>query len=246
MALKRQITKAEFDALDAILQKEYKAEGADFVLDASGFDDPVELKRAKDRESQGRRDAEAEAARLKTELATITNTDARRAGDVEALEKSWKTKMDDAVNAAKAETKKKDQFIAKTLVTNTARALAAELGGDNSELLLPHIERRLTLDTSGEEPITRVLDKDGKPSAFSVEDLKKEITNDTRYAPLVIASKASGGGAAGGNRPGNNGGAAAPGGPKKLKEMGDQERKDFFARDPKGFEEAVKADRRVI
>jgi hypothetical protein len=46
MALKRKLTKAEHAALQPLLQAEYKAEGEDFVLDASGFEDPGELKRA--------------------------------------------------------------------------------------------------------------------------------------------------------------------------------------------------------
>src|SRR4051812_7893121 len=92
--LKRKLTKAEHAALQPLLQAEYKAEGEDFVLDASGFDDPGELKRALDREKQEKKDAKTEADTLRTKLATITDVDARRAGDIATLEKSWQGKLD--------------------------------------------------------------------------------------------------------------------------------------------------------
>jgi hypothetical protein len=242
MALRRKIDKAAHDKLDPLLQKEYKADGEDFVLDATGFDDPAELKRAKDREVETRKAAEAKVTELETKIATITNVDARRAGDIETLEKSWKDKLDlaNAENALKLQAK--DKFINSTLVDSVATSLAAELSGDNAALLIPFITPRLTADLSGEKPLTRILDKEGKPSAFSLDDLKKELSSDKRFAPIIIASKASGGGAAGNG----NGGGAAGNGNKKFKELNDAERIDYFKRDPVGFKADSEAARRAI
>lgn len=236
MALKRKITKAEYDALNAVLQAEYKAEGSDFVLDAQGFDDPGELRRALDREREDRKTAKAEADDLRTKLDTITAADSRRAGDVKTLEKSYKEKIDKINDDHKAEVARKDKFIQETLVDSVALSVATELGGDNASLLVPHIKTRLAADTTGEKPLTRVLDKDGKPSAFNVDDLKNEIKNDKRFSAVVIASNASGGGAAGGGKP--NGGGA-PNGKKKFQEMNDKERTDFYKSDPEGFRQAA-------
>lgn len=244
MALKRKITKAEHAALNPLLQAEYKAEGEDFVLDASGYDDAAELKRAKDNEVELKKKALADVAALKTELATITNTDARRAGDIAALDKSWKDKLDAAVADATAKLAQKDKFLNETLVDSVALATATELAGENGIVLLPHLKARLAAELSGEKPLTRVLDKDGKPSALSVEDLKKEFAGDKRFAGVVIASRASGGGAAGGNGSSKDGGAGSGG--KKFKELNDQERTDWYKRDPAGFETASAADRRVF
>jgi hypothetical protein len=244
MALKRKITKAEHAALNPLLQAEYKAEGEDFILDASGYEDPGELKRALDREKQAKKDAEAEALRLKTELATITNTDARRAGDIATLEKSWQGKLDAEKADAAMKLAQKDKFINETLVDSVALAVSTELAAENAIVLLPHVKQRLAAELTGEKPLTRVLDKDGKPSALSVDDLKKEFAGDKRFASVVIASRASGGGAAGGNGSSNNGGAGSGG--KKFKELNDQERTDYYKRDPKGFEQAAAADRRVF
>jgi hypothetical protein len=243
MALKRKIDKATYDALNDALKVEYKPEGADFVLDAEGFDDAAELKRAKEHEVTARKTAEAEAKRLKEKLDTITQTDAERAGDVEALEKSWKKKLTDADAVHQGELAKKDAFIKDTLVDSIALKLASDLAGDNATIILPHIKQRLQADMSGSKPMTRVLDKNGEPSALSVEELKAEFANDKRFAPVVIASKASGGGAAGrGN--GQNGGAGP--GNKKFSELNDQERTEWFKRDPDGFKLEAEANRRAI
>lgn len=245
MALKRKITKAEYAVLNPLIQAEYKADGTeDFVLDASGYEDPGELKRALDREKQEKKDAKEKVTALETKLATITDTDARRAGDIATLEKSWKDKLDAAVADATVKLSQKDKFINETLVDSVALAAATELAGENGIVLLPHLKQRLAAELTGEKPLTRVLDKDGKPSALSVEDLKKEFAGDKRFASVVIASRASGGGAAGGNGSSNNGGAGSGG--KKFKELNDQERTDWYKRDPAGFEQAAAADRRVF
>lgn len=232
MSLKRKITKAEYDALNALLQAEYKADGADFVLDAQGFDDPGELKRALDREKQEKKEAKEKAEALELKLATITDVDARRAGDVVTLEKSWKVKMDAAQAESDAKLKAKDGILQGLLVNNVAQEMASELGGENAAILLPHIITRLTADLTGEKPLTRVLDKDGKPSAFSVEDLKKEISGNKLFAPVIVASRASGGGAAGGNRTGNGGAGT---GQKKFSELNDLERTQMYKDNPTEF-----------
>lgn len=233
MALKRKITKAELDALPTPIAAEYRADGDDFVLQAEGFDDPVELKRAKEHEVTARKAAETEVTRLKTQLATIQQTDALRTGDVAALEASWKEKLAIQKADSKVALDQKDRFIQSTLVDSVATSIAAELSGDNAALLLPHITPRLVADLSGERPLTRIVDKDGKPSALSVDDLKKELSGNKLFAPIIIASKASGGGAAGKS---GNGGAGT--GQKKFNELNDQERTDWFKRDPDSFQQA--------
>lgn len=235
--LKRKLTKAEHAALQPLLQAEYKAEGEEFVLDASGFDDPGELRRALDRVRAEKTASDVKITELSTQLATITNVDARRAGDVATLEKSYKDQAAAKELEHKTALASKDKFIQETLVDSVALSMATELSGENAIVLLPHIKARLSAELAGEKPLTRVLDKDGKPSAMGIEDLKKEISTDKRFAAVVIASKASGGGAAGGGKP--NGGGA-PGGTKKFQELNDAERREWFQRDPKGFQDASK------
>src|SRR5579862_7390210 len=94
MALKRKITKAEHAALKPDLQAEYKADGENFVLDAEGFDDPGELRRALEREKTEKKEATERAKIAEDKLKAIDDDKSRQSGDVAALEKSYKEKLD--------------------------------------------------------------------------------------------------------------------------------------------------------
>lgn len=129
-----------------------------------------------------------------------TQEAARKSGDVEALEKSWQEKL-------AAETAGRDKQIGdlngmvnRITVGAEASRLAAELALPGSaDVLLPHISQRMVVEIKDGAPTVRVLDKNGKPSALTVADLKKEIEENAAFAPLLIGSKASGAGPAGGN-----------------------------------------------
>lgn len=88
------------------------------------------------------------------------------------------------------------------------------------------------------EHIVRILDKDGKPSALNMDDLKKEVLGSKALAPLLSGSKASGGGANGGQ-----GGGAATRNNKKFSELTERERVEWHREDPEGFNAAAKAAR---
>jgi hypothetical protein len=75
----------------------------------------------------------------------------------------------------------------------------------SAKALLPHIERRLSVEQRDGKPVVVVLDAQGKLSAATLDELKAEIANDAAFAPLIAGSKASGGGAGGAG-----GGGGAP------------------------------------
>jgi len=123
---------------------------------------------------------------------------ARKAGDIEALEASWKEKFANVTTARDAEVDGYKRTISNMTVGTAANSLANELAvAGSADLLLPHIERRLAVEMSNGEPIVRVLGQDGKPSAASLDDLKAEISNNAAYAPILVGSKASGSGEVG-------------------------------------------------
>lgn len=134
---------------------------------------------------------------------------ARKAGDTEALEKSWQEKLA-KIEAEKGEALTAAQKQIQKLTKGAQAAkLAAEMAVEGSAGILERfIADRLDVDMSGEDPVIRVLDKAGKPSAMSLDDLKAEFSGDAAFAPLISGSKATGGGAAGAN-----GGAGKPSGP---------------------------------
>lgn len=211
MALKKKITKAEYEKLNEVFKAEYIEDGDGFRLDVDGEEDTGALKRAKDREAQLRKDAEAKLKEAQEQLDALGNDDARKKGDIETLEKSWKAKLE-AEQSAHAATKDKFQGVnKKNLVDAKATEIATKISKVPT-LLARVIKDRLTVDFEGDEPTTRVLDAAGKPSALTLEDLQKELVANPDYADIIIASKASGGAgkptAKGGGAPANPGGNA--------------------------------------
>lgn len=124
---------------------------------------------------------------------------AKKSGDVEALEKSWQEKLAAEVAARDEKINKFQETFQSMTAGNQARDMASELALPGSaDVLLPHIERRLKVEMTDGDPLIRVLDKNGKPSAMSIDDLKKEIEADKAFAPLLVGSRASGAGDPGG------------------------------------------------
>lgn len=215
MALKKKLSKEEHAKLSDALKAEYVEDGDGFRLDVDGDEDTGALKRAKDRESQLRRDAEKEAKELREKLEGIEGDDARKKGDIATLEKSWQKKLDDQKAEYEGKVSKLTSHTTKSLVDNVALSIASKISNAPA-LILPHIRARLQADFEGDEPKTRVLDKDGKPSALSVDELSAEFVANKDFAAIITASKASGGagkssqnGGGAPNNPGNSGNQTA-------------------------------------
>jgi len=193
------------ESIDESLQGLYEQTDTGYQLKVTGIPEPEkedlsglknkvdELLREKKAASQKAREAaeEAEAARLEA---------AKKGNDTEALDKSWQEKF----NAREIELKKELDELSGTLVKltsgQTATKIAAEIAVQGSaDVLLPHLERRLRTEFRDGSPVTVVLDKDGKPSAMSVDELKAEFQNSAAFAPLIVGTKANGAGRTGGN-----------------------------------------------
>ena len=205
MALKKKLTKAEYEKLSEHIKAEYIEDGDGFRLDIDGDEDTGALKRAKDREAQLRRDAEAKLREAQEELDRINGDDARKKGDIATLEKSWQKKLDDTKAEYEGKVSKLTTHTTKTLVDNVATQIATKISNAPA-LLLPHVKSRLQADFEGDSPVTRVLDKDGKPSAMTVEELAAEFVANKDFSAIITASKASGGA----GKPSNNNGGGAP------------------------------------
>ena len=211
MGLKYQLD--TLDGLDDSVKSLYTEKEGKFVLGIEGLPQPEDVSGLKSKVQElldekkaadkARKDAE-DQARLERE------ENARKSGNVEELEKSWSEKY----NRREAElngmleqergtlsTQIRDLTVGRT-ATDIASALAIP---GSAKALLPHIERRLSVEQRDGKPVVVVLDHQGKLSAATLDELKAEFANDTAFAPLIAGSKASGGGAAGA---GGGGGAA--------------------------------------
>lgn len=200
--MKYQVTAEEFTALSEDQQKMYgaekdgnhifKIEGMPAQEDVSGLKTKVEqlLKEKKD-EQTARKAAEKVAS---DEAAAA----AQKSGDKDAINASWQAKYDTDLAAANTERDASLTMLRNEKVHSKAVELATQLAVPGSaNVLLPHIESRLSMEIKDGRAVAVVMDMAGKPSALTVEELGKEIANNAAFAPLIVASNAAGGGANG-------------------------------------------------
>jgi hypothetical protein len=132
-------------------------------------------------------------ARKKAEAAALEA--ARKSGDIESLEKSWGDKLTKREQELRAELEERDRMIQRLTVDSTASRLAGELAlPGHADVLRPHIERRLAMEIRNGMPQVRVLSIDGKASALTIDDLKKEFLSNGAFAPILSGTKANGAG----------------------------------------------------
>lgn len=214
MALKRIITPEEHKKLSAHLQSEYKEADGAFVLDLTDYEDTTALKNAKDHEKKAREKAQLELKEAKAALIALTEErDGMLSGtipkaDAEKLRKSYDEKIAKIEKDLGDKVTNAHASLQTMLVDNVATTMATEIA-TAPKVLLPHIKSRLKAEEVDGKFVTRVLDAEGKPSALTVDDLKKEMLANKDFSGVLIGSKGSG---AGGAR--ETGGAG--GTPKKI------------------------------
>jgi hypothetical protein len=189
MAMKFRVTKTELEKLAPHYQSEYLEKDGVFVLDIEGGEDTGALKRAKDREKARAKEFEDKLNAAEAELDTLRADP--KARDVKSLEASWIEKHNKVIVEKDGAIAKLSDFAKRTLADSVALNLAKEIS-TSPELLLPHISKRIVADLEGDAPKTKILDKDGKASALTLEDFKKEVLETPAYAAIIIASKAKG------------------------------------------------------
>ncbi len=228
----------ELDSLEGLEEAHkafYEEKDGKFFLKVKGVPQPQndeglrkkvdELLAEKKAEQQKRKEAE-DLARQKEE------ENARKNGNIEALERSWQEKLTKREAELLEQSKALESQVYQLTVGQTASTLANELAvSGSSNVLLPHITGRLQVETVDGQVKVRVLDAQGKPSAATIDDLKKEFRDNPAFKPLIAASHASGGGANGAN----SGGGAA----KKPSEMSLAERAEWEKQNPQAFAQAL-------
>ena len=203
MALK--LTVESLDGLDDSVKSLYKEDNGKFRLDLDGYEDTTGLKAQRDALLNEKKEAQRKAKEAEEAAKAAAEESARKNGDVAALEKSWQEKL----AATESNYKNLNESLTKQIhgltVGQTATKLAAELAiSGSADVLLPHIQSRLTVEIKDGAPSVRVLDLQGKPTALTIDELKQEFISNKAFAPLIAASKATGGGASG------SGGGGAP------------------------------------
>lgn len=211
MGLKYEVE--SLDGLDDSVKELYTEKDGKFVLGIEGLPQPKdedvsglkakvdELLAEKKASDKKARDAEESARKVAEEAA-------RKNGDTEALEKSWQEKFSKREQELMQQLEIRDKKIISSTVDSVAAALASELSVPQSHKVVQRlIKERLAVEQRDGDFVTVVKDADGKPSAYTLDDLKKEFVSDPAFAPLIVGTKATGGGANGSS----SGGAAKKG-----------------------------------
>lgn len=208
--------KYELDSLEGVdesVAAMYAEKDGKFVLSVEGLPQQEDVSGMKAQLATLLSEAK-EAKRLKREAEEQAQRDreeaARKSGNVEELEQSWSEKYNrlqtELGGQLEQERNTLQGQIRDLTVGRTATEIATALAVPGSaKALLPHIERRLSVEQRDGKPTVVVLDAAGKLSAATLDELKAEFTNDPAFGPLIAGSKASGGGAGGA---GKGGGAA--------------------------------------
>lgn len=211
MTLKFQLDSLE--GVDESVADLYVEKDGKFVLGIDGLPQQEDVSglKSKVQELLDEKKAEAEKRKAAEDQARLDREEAlRKSGNVEELEKSWSEKYNrreaELTGTLESERNTLQGQIRDLTVGRTATEIATALAVPGSaKALLPHIERRLSVEQRDGKPAVVVLDAAGKLSAATLDELKAEFTNDPAFGPLIAGSKASGGGAGGA---GKGGGAA--------------------------------------
>lgn len=186
------------DDLDESLKALYEEADGKFRLKVDGVPKPDNslADRLKKLEDNNRSLLE-EKKKAKDDADKAIRDAAKNSGDIEAIEKSWQDKLSARETELLAELQQRDSLVSGLTVGQTSTSLSAELFGENADLMQHHINKRLTYEVADGKPKVRVLDASGQPTALSLDDLKKEITGNARFAPFLVGSHASGPGSHG-------------------------------------------------
>ena len=155
--------------------------------------DDADRFRAKHGEAEKHRKAQEDLVKRAAEDAL------KASGDVGALEKSYIEKARLASEESQSAILQLNGMIHSLTAGAAATRLAAEIALPGSaDVLLPHIQARISVENQDGKSIIRILDKDGKPSAMTLDELKAEFITSPSFAPIIAGSKASGSGHTGG------------------------------------------------
>lgn len=204
MALKRKITKEQFDALNDVIKAEYKEKDGAYFLDT---DDASELERANARLKEAKEKAEADLQSVTAERDELKSNAGDKHKDIQTLETSWKKKLGETEAQYKDRIGKLEKQMTNSAIESAAMQLASAIS-KAPKVLLPHIKARLSVDLEGDAPAIKVLDASGKLSASTLDDLRQEFVANQDFADIIIGSKASGSNAMNRN-PASNGNAHA-------------------------------------
>lgn len=203
--MKKKLTKAEWEKLSDEFKKLYSENNGEYHLDIEDDEDLGALKRAKEHEVKKRKESEEKYRELQKKLDELDATsieDMKKKNDIASLEKSWNEKYTKREKELTDNYTKLQTSVKNSLIQATSRTLAEELS-TVPVLMARAIADRLTVDFDADLPVVKIIDPQGKISAATIDDLKKEFASNKDFAAIIRANQASGGAGKSNNRAGS-------------------------------------------
>lgn len=194
----------------------YQQDGDKFKLQIEGYEDPVGLKSALNKEREAAKLATKQAqawsslGKTPEELQQLLEAQRKSDEDKAAKNGEWdklKAQMQEQFGAERAKLesalKIKDSAIERYLIDAQATAAISEFKGVPL-LLLPHVKAAVKVVDDGGEYVTRVVDVSGNPRVnakgdfLTIRDLVSEMRQSDVFGRAFEASGTTGGGAVGG------------------------------------------------
>lgn len=236
--MKYKLTKPEFEALGEDAKKEYTLGGESAVLKIEGEGAPTAeaVTRAEDKlriEKEHRKNAETARDAAETREGKL-KADLGNAGGKEKIAEinAAHQKELDKIRDDRAE----EQKVAKNVRDAGLKKETSEAFANDHftvpTLMVDQFSKRLSVEEIDGNPVVRVLGTDGKASALSLDELKKEFLDNKDYSTIIKADAGNGGGA---TNTGGGGGASH----KKIGEMTPKEEADFERGNPEGYQAAL-------
>lgn len=208
------------DSIDTIPEAQrslYKQAGEKYVLDVSGYEDPVGLKSALTKEREAAKTATRQAAQWASlgktpeEITALVEAQAQAERDKLTKGGEWDKLKAQMADQQKAELGKKDERIGaltksleRRLVDADATAAIAAAKGVPA-LLLPHVRAQVKVIEDGGEFRAQVVDAQGNPRVngkgefLSIADLVAEMREDAIFGRAFEPSGTAGSGTQGGS-----------------------------------------------
>ena len=180
----------------------YVADVNEFVLKLD--EGPAErMRRRRNNEKNARKEAERKLRELEAKEAKKAeeeeakkaeedNDNNKKKGDVDAIEKSWQKKYEQREQELLGQVSSLKSHVQTTAIDGFATSIASDLF-TSPNLAMPHIKSRLGVEEVDGKFVTRILDAEGKPTALTADEFKKELSESPDFKAILKVSKANGG-----------------------------------------------------
>ena len=210
------LTIETLEGIDESIQKLYVEKNGKYSLDVTGMpelpSDYEEIKASRDLLDANNQKLLKQKAAAKKETEEALLKAAKENNDVESVSRSYdekivtlETSWGDKYKTLEAEMGSKDtentRIINDLTVNATAQQIAAKLANNPIfiDVFMPHLVSRLQVEIKDGKTKMNVLDKLGKLSAQTVDELYSEFKVNPAFAELVEGTKSSGNGASDGS-----------------------------------------------